>query len=303
LSAALFGAMTVALRFGLPSRGDAELAALVMTCLAAAVAALATALEQGAHAFDHPRELALFALAGLIAPGASQVFFTRAVRDAGPSRTSVVVGSAPLFAVAIAIPVLGEPVRAPLILGAVLIVLAGVVLASEPTRPAHFRMAGIGFAVVCTLLFSTRDNLVRHLAGDAATGSVAAATAALGVAALAMLGYAFSRRRGLFARLHGLRLPPLLLAGVSFGLSYVCLFEAYYRARVSVVSPLVATESLWGVLFSAPPRRHGGRRPTTSLRRRTRRQRRRPHRSLPLACRVPQDLPHSNRGGVETVEN
>ena len=36
-----------------------------------------------------------------------------------------------------------------------------------------------------------------------------------------------------------------------FGLSYVCLFEGYYRGRVSVVSPLVATESLWGVALSA----------------------------------------------------
>ena len=40
-------------------------------------------------------------------------------------------------------------------------------------------------------------------------------------------------------------------AGVLFGLSYLCLFEAYYRGRVSVVSPLVATESLWGVALSA----------------------------------------------------
>jgi len=38
---------------------------------------------------------------------------------------------------------------------------------------------------------------------------------------------------------------------VLFGLSYLCLFEAYYRGRVSVVSPLVATESLWGVGLSA----------------------------------------------------
>src|SRR3712207_7511193 len=36
-----------------------------------------------------------------------------------------------------------------------------------------------------------------------------------------------------------------------FGLSYVALFEAYYRGRVTVVSPLVATESLWGVALSA----------------------------------------------------
>ena len=41
-----------------------------------------------------------------------------------------------------------------------------------------------------------------------------------------------------------------------FGLSYVCLFEAYWRGRVSVVSPLVATESLWGVGLSALLIRH-----------------------------------------------
>ncbi len=40
-------------------------------------------------------------------------------------------------------------------------------------------------------------------------------------------------------------------AGVLFGLSYVCLFEAYYRGLVTVVSPLVATESLWGVALAA----------------------------------------------------
>jgi uncharacterized membrane protein len=40
-------------------------------------------------------------------------------------------------------------------------------------------------------------------------------------------------------------------AGLLFGLSYICLFEAYFRGRVSVVSPLVATESLWGVGLAA----------------------------------------------------
>ena len=34
-------------------------------------------------------------------------------------------------------------------------------------------------------------------------------------------------------------------------LSYLCLFEAYYRGLVTVVSPLVATESLWGVTIAA----------------------------------------------------
>ena len=39
--------------------------------------------------------------------------------------------------------------------------------------------------------------------------------------------------------------------GLLFGLSYLSLFEAYYRGRVTVVSPIVATESLWGVLLAA----------------------------------------------------
>jgi uncharacterized membrane protein len=39
-------------------------------------------------------------------------------------------------------------------------------------------------------------------------------------------------------------------AGLLFGASYVSLFEAYYRGRVSVVAPLVAIESLCGVALS-----------------------------------------------------
>ena len=46
-------------------------------------------------------------------------------------------------------------------------------------------------------------------------------------------------------------LRALAPAGLLFGLSYICSFEAYFHGRVSVVSPLVATESLWGVGLSA----------------------------------------------------
>ena len=41
-----------------------------------------------------------------------------------------------------------------------------------------------------------------------------------------------------------------LPAALCYGASYVLLFEAFYRGRVSVVSPIVATESLWGVTLS-----------------------------------------------------
>jgi uncharacterized membrane protein len=45
-------------------------------------------------------------------------------------------------------------------------------------------------------------------------------------------------------------LVAVLPTGLTYGLSYVLLFEAFYRGRVSVVSPLIATESLWTVVLA-----------------------------------------------------
>ena len=51
------------------------------------------------------------------------------------------------------------------------------------------------------------------------------------------------------------RFGPFVVPGVCFGLSYVALFAAFHEGRVSVVSPLVATESLWGGALSVLLRR------------------------------------------------
>ena len=132
----------------------------------------------------------------------------------------------------------------PLIVGAVLIVAGGVELARERGRPEHLRAIGLLYAFAVTVLFSVRDNLLRWLSrGTDVPPAVAAAAAVLGgtVVILAVLGPRLRGRQ---------RLPdalPFLGVGVLFGLSYVSLFEAFYRGRVTVVSPLIATESLWGV--------------------------------------------------------
>jgi uncharacterized membrane protein len=76
-----------------------------------------------------------------------------------------------------------------------------------------------------------------------------AAVATLASGSLVVGGYALLRRATSAVRLGNARL--FALAGFWFGLSYAALFEAYYRGRVTVVSPLVATESLFGVLLSA----------------------------------------------------
>jgi drug/metabolite transporter (DMT)-like permease len=243
ISAVLFGGMSVGLRLGLNRRPDAALATLATVGAAfgvALVAAVAEAPSRGVHAgAAWP-----FFLAGILQPGVGQLLVTMAIREAGASRTSVMLGSAPLVAVAIALGVLGEPLQWALVVGAALIVAGGVELARERGRPEHLRAIGLAYAFLATVLFSIRDNLIRWLSHstDVPPGTAAAASLASAVLVVAaVLAPRVERWRGVL---------PFLGVGVVFGVSYVSLFEAYYRGRVTVVSPLVATESLWGVLLT-----------------------------------------------------
>ena len=240
-SAFLFGAMTVAIRFALARGAEAKAGALFTVVVALGVTLPFTIVE----GID-VSEVWPFLLAGLLGPGLSQLLFTLAVREAGPSRTSVVVGTAPLFSVAIALVFLDEALRAGLAIGAILIVAGGLLLVSERGRPEHVRVVGLALALAATVVFAARDNLVRWLAidSDVEPGPAATATLAAGGALIALVVLA-SR-----APVGPRDLRAFVPAGVLFGLSYICLFEAYYRGPVTVVSPLVATESLWGVAFS-----------------------------------------------------
>jgi drug/metabolite transporter (DMT)-like permease len=243
LSAFLFGAMTVFVRIALRA-GFAPEAGTLFTILPALAVTAVVAVARGE--WDLARAWP-FLLAGLLAPGLSQSLFTFAVRDAGASRASVTVGTAPLFAIAIALVFLDEPLVAGLVVGAALIVAGVILLASERGRPEHFRRIGFLFAVGATLAFATRDSLIRWLgteASDVEPALAAFATMLTGTAVT--VGFVAWSRVPLTRRAATAFLP----AALCYGISYVLLFEAFYRERVSVVSPIVATESLWGVTLS-----------------------------------------------------
>jgi drug/metabolite transporter (DMT)-like permease len=235
--------MSVALRMALDRDPDAALGTLATAGTALIVAVVAAAGEAPSRGL-HLDSAWPFLLAGLLSPGAAQIFVTIAIRDSGSSRVSMIFGMAPLVSVTIALIFLNEPVSGPLLVGAVLIVAGGVLLARERDRPAHLNRLGLVFAFAGATLFAIRDNLVRHLAvgNTAVPPAVAAAAALLGGTVL----IAVWARRGLSRRW-----LPFLPAGVLFGASYVSLFEAYYRGRVTIVAPLVAIESLAGVALSA----------------------------------------------------
>lgn len=243
VAAFLFGAMAVFVRIGL-RRGFTPEEGTLFTVGPALVVTFAYAAAHGqldlAQAWP-------FLLAGLLAPGLSQLLFTLAVRDAGASRASVMVGTAPLFAVAIALVFLDEPVVGGLLVGAALIVAGGIVLVVEPSRQSHIRRIGLLFAVGATVVFATRDALIRWLGTEATDVEPALAAFATVLSGVAVI-VAFCLVRGTRPSARAAR--AFAPAAACYGLSYLCLFEAFYRGRVSVVSPIIATEALWGVTIS-----------------------------------------------------
>jgi drug/metabolite transporter (DMT)-like permease len=263
--------MSVALRMALDRDPDVALGTIATAGTALAVALVAAAAETPARGL-HLSSAWPFLLAGLLSPGAAQILVTVAIRDSGSSRVSMIFGTAPLVSVTIALVFLGEPASAPLIAGAVLVVAGGVLLTRERERPAHLNRLGLVFAFAGATLFAVRDNLVRHLAvgSTAVPPAVAAAAALLGGTVLIALWAVSAAGEAGGARPDdrapsalpgaregiGRRWLTFLPAGVLFGASYVSLFEAYYRGRVTVVAPLVAIESLFGVALSAWLLRH-----------------------------------------------
>jgi drug/metabolite transporter (DMT)-like permease len=250
LSGALFGALAVAVRHGLGRGADPEVGALVVPGVALV---LAVVVSVPSLAFDTLRvaDLWPFALAGLLVPGLSQLLFIFAVRDAGPSRAAILIGTAPLLSVAIALALLGEPLHPLIPLGTALVVVGGVVLARERSRPAHFRLLGAVFALACAALFAVRDNVVRWAARGSHPPALIAADVSLLAAAVFVLGYLVVARRARLWSQFARALPAFAPAGISLALAYDCLFAAFDRGRVSVVAPLNATQSLWAVVWSA----------------------------------------------------
>src|SRR5262245_21389167 len=236
-------------RRGLHRGGDPRVGSLVVAGVAALTLAPAAVLS-GATEGVSLHALWPFLLAGALVPGVSQILFVLAVRDAGPSRAAILIGTAPLMSVAIALAVLDEPVEPLLLVGTLLVVAGGAVLARERTRPANFRALGVVFALACAALFAVRDNVVRAASRDAHPPPLLAAEIAMLAATAFLVGYLAATGTEVRGRLRP-ALSAFWPAGVALGLAYGCIFVAFDRGRVSIVAPLNATQSLWAVALSA----------------------------------------------------
>jgi drug/metabolite transporter (DMT)-like permease len=138
-----------------------------------------------------------------------------------------------------------------LLAGTVLVVGGGIALVGERVRPADFRALGAVLALVCAILFGVRDNAVRWGTDGGGAPPLAATAATLLAATAFILVYVLVARRTGLARQFRIAAPAFAPAGVTLGLAYAAVIVALDRGRVTVVAPLTATQSLWGVLLAA----------------------------------------------------
>jgi drug/metabolite transporter (DMT)-like permease len=190
-------------------------------------------------------------IAGLVAPGASQIVYTWSVRTAGASRTGILIGAAPVVAALLAIVLLDEPFKIALAVGTVAIVMGTAALVGERDREVGLRLVGTLFGLLTAVFFGLSAVALRWAATESEISPLVAATVTLGAGAAVNIVAAlpFYLRRARLSTSPVNYLEPLLrsaraflAAGALLGLAYLTLLEAFERGRVTVVSPLTATE-------------------------------------------------------------
>ncbi len=252
LAGALLGLLKVSVRVALRRAPDIEASAFVMTVVGLG-ASTAIALLFGFRPADFdPGKLWPFFAIGAVVPGVARLLHIRAVRDVGAARTGILLGTAPLLSALIAVAVFHEPLRAGLAAGTLLIVAGGFALAWDRSRPAEWKALGGLLALVVALLIGIRDNVARWATGESHVDPVLAIVAVLAAASVVMLISVLlgGQGRAVSERLRG-ALLPFLPIGLITSIASLLVLEALARGAVSVVAPLIATQVLWVVAFSA----------------------------------------------------
>ena len=192
---------------------------------------------------------ALFALAGLIVPAVSISFATASVKMIGPGLTSGLSATTPVFAMLVAITLLGERVTMPIVIGTLIVIVGVMGIAWRPQRgPSHWPLWALALPFGAALTRGISHPVIKMglegLPSPLTAGLVSSSVSLL------VLGSAYL--------VSGRRLPPwnvgygwFILCGLINGAGIVGLAVALDIGHVVIVSPLIATAPAFTLLLGA----------------------------------------------------
>jgi uncharacterized membrane protein len=197
--------------------------------------------------------LAVFAGAGVVGTALGRIAIFAGNARVGASVSSAVVSARPLFATALAVGFLGEPLSVPTAVGIVVLVV-GLAVLSVAKGGDLSGWSGTDLLVpLAAAAFFAVGNVARRFGLSAAEATPLEAVAVNELAALVTLGAYVAVAGG--GRVRGRPRRSYLVFAVSGLISAVALLSVFTalaapEGRVAVVDPLLATAPLFTVVFS-----------------------------------------------------
>lgn len=216
--------------------------------------AINTLFLLGFHFFLYP-DAPIFAAANLVfvavgvfVPGLTRVLTFRGIRTMGSAVTSTVVNTTPMFSTLMAMALLNERPGF-IVLCGVMLIVGGLMALSWGKESRNWHRIELLYPLLSAFLFAAKDVTVRWGLGATGQPILAAAIAAITstVEVYLILRYVQGQR---------FTLPParvsrwFIVSGLFTGGSFLFMFLALSMERVSVVSPIVNSYSVFVLLLT-----------------------------------------------------
>lgn len=241
-----FGTAGVILKRGLQHTTPLT-AALVSVAVTAAFIWLVACSTAPVAAMWTPR-IVPFLVAGLIAPGLARLAMFVGFDRIGVGRAAPLIGTAPLFSVAMAMLALGERPTWIMLAGAAAIVSGGALL-SYRAGAERWRRRDLIFPLLAAIAFALRDNISRYGFREFHDPLLAAAAATV-TSLLVMGGYGAVAGSGR-VHMNWTGFGYVALSGLVEGIAYMTMWRALAIGEVAVVSPLANASSIVAVGLAA----------------------------------------------------
>ena len=229
------------------SRASALVGATVGVTIAAIVS-LILALVSGSSLPDS-EVLWKFAIVGIIAPGSSQGLFVSSIGSIGPARTSILIGTSPVFSVLLAVIFLDESWKTTIMIGTLLTVMGSALISWE--KGIRFRQIGIVFAIATSLTFAIRDVVARHFNVGTDVSSWWSGTVVLISASITLWIFVSIKFGPIWKTQTRKALPEFIPSGIMIGIALPLLLEALNKGAVNIVAPLaLASQNIAIVILS-----------------------------------------------------
>lgn len=190
----------------------------------------------------------LFVLIGLFVPGVTRILIFRGIRKMGTSMTATVVNGTPMFATLLAIIFLRERPGL-LVLSGIGLIVGGLMALSLRGEKRSWRRTELLYPLLASFLFASKDVVARW--GLAAAGQPLLSAAITVTTSIPEVFLIIRYGQG-----KKFVLPPLrvflwfVVSGLFTGGAFLFMFLALHMERVSVVSPIVNSYSVFVLLLT-----------------------------------------------------